>query len=289
MSAPTAKRARADTAGTVLVSNGRLNLETTQDLPSASPSVPTVAASFVNLETVTAMLAELPTAWTRDALASMALKHPDILQAISDEVKRTRDRANKLVIDFDHYSKSIWKELNVTYRSMSGSRQYDIANDVADRINSTIKSIVTQCQRPSSPQTRRNGLEVLRKIGKSIVLSHDTLGHEVQNRYQWDKALEDGMLEILEYMDRSELDKIRGGTTSPSELWQKLLELETLARSACCFEAMHEVIEYIDGSDSEDPNDEEYESHGADEEDGADELDDDNTEAKEESGENENH
>jgi hypothetical protein len=279
MSAPTAKRARADTAGTVLVSNGRLNLETTQDLPSASPSVPNV----VNLETVTAMLAELPTAWTRDALASMALKHPDVLQAISDEVKRTRDRANKLVIDFDHHSKSIWKELNVTYRSMSGSRQYDIANDVADRINSAIKSIVTQCRRPSSPQTRRNGLEVLRKIGKSIVLSRDTLGHEVQKRYQWDKALEDGMLEILEYMDQSELDKIRGGTTSPSELWQKLLELETLARSACCFEAMHEVFEFIDGSDSEDPKDE---NHGADEGDGADELDDDNTE---ESGENENH
>jgi hypothetical protein len=287
MSAPTAKRARADSAGTALPSSkGGSNLEMTRDLPSNPSSIPTGPTSFVTAESVSAMLAELPTTWTRDALASMALKQPNVLQTIFNEVQRTRDRANRHVIDFDHHSKSVWKELNITYRSMSGSRQYDISSDVADRINSTIENIVTQCRRPSSPQTRRNGLEVLRKIGKSIVLSRDTLGHEVQMQYQWDKSLEDGMLEILEQMDQSELVDIRGGITGSSELWQKLLELESLASSSCCFEGMREVIEFINGSDSED----EDESHNIDEGDEADELDEvDRTETREENGDSENH
>jgi len=108
-------------------------------------------------------------------------------------------------------------------------------------------------------------------------------------QYQWDKSLEDGMLEILEQMDQSELVDIRGGITGSSELWQKLLELESLASSSCCFEGMREVIEFINGSDSEDRTDED-ESHNIDEGDEADELDEvGRTETREENGDSENH
>ncbi|KAL1985475.1 hypothetical protein VTN96DRAFT_7918 [Rasamsonia emersonii] len=173
-----AKRARADTNGRSL------------DRPGISGNGPELAESSSSgsgsrsASDIKNLIDELPSEKVNEILAQAAARHPDVLQKIQDVVTAARERERSRIINFDHYSKSVWKSLNVTYRSMSGSAQYDISFEVVEEIDGTIKHIVSQCGRHANPQTRWNGLSVLRKIGKSIVLSGgDTLGHEVQKQY----------------------------------------------------------------------------------------------------------
>jgi len=64
---------------------------------------------------------------------------------------------------------------------MRGGAQYDKSFEVAMDIVDIIETITKQCGPIASPQTRLNGLSVLRKIGKTIALSsNDVIGHEVQ-------------------------------------------------------------------------------------------------------------
>jgi hypothetical protein len=99
---------------------------------------------------------------------------------IEDSICSVREQERVRVINFDHYSKSVWHSINTRYKSMCGSAQYDMAFDVVKDILSTIRTIVGCCSPYSSPQTRLNGLSVLRKVGKTIALSsNDVIGHEV--------------------------------------------------------------------------------------------------------------
>ncbi|EKV07893.1 hypothetical protein PDIG_61260 [Penicillium digitatum PHI26] len=47
--------------------------------------------------------------------------------------------------------------------------QYDVSFEDAQDVVDTIKSITKQCRPFANPQTRFNGLSVLRKIGKTIL------------------------------------------------------------------------------------------------------------------------
>lgn len=81
-----------------------------------------------------------------------AVSHADVSAMVENAVQKIREKEQSRVVDFDSYSKSVWKSINVTYRSMSGSKQYDMAFDVANDVTDTIKSIVKQC---GHLQTRR--------------------------------------------------------------------------------------------------------------------------------------
>ncbi|OXV11034.1 hypothetical protein Egran_01207 [Elaphomyces granulatus] len=236
-----AKRVRADSGGTaLLLPSGNAN-------PAAGSSQ--VSATSVDADTLQAMLDKLPSSWKNGALLQAALKYPDVRQMVFTEMQITEGRENRRIIDFDYHSRSVWKSLNVTYSKLSGSRQFEAAFDVQSSIDSTIETITKQCQRPSSAQTRRNGFEVLRKIGKSILLSGDTLGHEVQKQFGSDHTLEDGMLAILQQMDLDEIVEIRYGNVGGSnELWEKLLELKDLA-SQHGFDKFNDVIDYLEGDE----------------------------------------
>ena len=267
------KRVRADSTGTaLLLPNGNANSAAGSSQP---PSV--------DADTLQLTLDKLSSSWKNGALLQAALKYPDVRQMVFTEMELTNNREKNRTVDFDYCSKSVWKSLNITYAKMSGSRQYDAAFDVKSSIDSIIETIAEQCQRPSSSQTRRNGFKVLRKIAKSILLSGDTLGHEVRKQFGDDSSLEDAMLAILKQMDAGEIADIRRGGVSGSEsdeLWDKLLELKELANGNC-FDKFNSVIEFMEGRAQDYENEEEY-MWQPEEEDGEEEEEEEDGEEEEE-------
>lgn len=69
--------------------------------------------------------------------------------------------------DFDYLSKIAWKALNVTYRKLKGSHQYDMAGEAANTVVNCIDTISEGCPDTASYETKANALETFQKIGKS--------------------------------------------------------------------------------------------------------------------------
>lgn len=87
---------------------------------------------------------------------------------------------------------------------------------MADEVVDIIESITDHYGQFANPQTRLNGLSTLRKIGKTIALStNDTLGREVQERFQSDACLVNGMMEIINFMTADEVQLIIEHKSSP--------------------------------------------------------------------------
>ncbi|KAJ5959921.1 uncharacterized protein N7479_007071 [Penicillium vulpinum] len=201
-------------------------------------------------------------------LAQAAQIHPDVMGMVDQAIRAIREIEQNRILTFDHYSSEVWRSINITYRSMGGSAQYDIADDVAQEVVDTIETIAEQCGSYASPQTRLNGLSTLRKIGKTIALSsNDTVGHEVQNWFQSDSSLVEGMIKIISSMTADEIRAIRENKSSQGALWPKLQELEDLADSHCIHPGLAEVLDILDPTRGEDEEEgDEGEEEGEDEE-----------------------
>lgn len=113
----------------------------------------------------------------RTLLFHAAVASPDITNEVYATINAKRTEQSQRIITFDQYSGSVWRAINTTYSSLSGSKQYDVAGDVVDQITDIIAKIAAEASEEfASFGTKRSGIETLRKIGKSISLgSGDTL------------------------------------------------------------------------------------------------------------------
>lgn len=116
----------------------------------------------------------------RECIAIILRSHPEAIPTFAEvQRKQFQDRQNAVtrselygtVIDFDHFSKSCWKALNVTYSRMAPSKQYMHTQDVVDTIDEAITAIVERSEEAQRLETYKSALETCRKIGKSIILS----------------------------------------------------------------------------------------------------------------------
>ncbi|CAG8140666.1 unnamed protein product [Penicillium salamii] len=220
---PAAKRLRANTMG---------NAETTG---AEAPSTQTAA------EKATQLVDKIDAQEVAKILIQAAQAHPDVMTMLDDSFRAMVERERARVITFDHYSSSIWRQINVSYSSMRGSKQYEQAFEVASDTSSAIQSIARQCGPNTNPQTRYNGLSVLRKIGKTIALSEgDTIAHEVQKHFQSDRALVRGMISIIESMGDDEIDSI-ANQEDTDDLYSKLWELVELSEGRHLFKGLPDV------------------------------------------------
>ena len=225
------KRARANTAGE------------RQPPAPALPTKPTPTAKEI---------ATLDPAMRSALLFKAAEMHRDVSTMLSDAIESAKKSRQSRVITFDGYSSSIWREINVTYGSMSGSKQFDISFDVADDIKATIDEIVEQCDKYPNAQTRFNALSVLRKIGKTVFFpASDTLGREVQKQFSRMKYVA-AMQHIVSAMSDEERENI-----VLDEMWPKLQELKEMLDDEVGFEDFQDVLDLLEGEMDED--DEEYE------------------------------
>lgn len=292
---PTAKRVRTDSDGTTNGQAGLLplavkNIQLPQSGSFVNRSWPDSGGPGARLQpppstrNIAKSLESLSQNTIHNLLVQAALRHSDVLESITGAYEDVRATEQAKVIHFDCDSKAVWKKLNVEYSSLSGSKQYDRSYDVVQYIDANIKSIVRQAGPTASAGTRRNALEVLRKFGKSIVLSDShTLGSEVRKNYQYDTSLVDGMKKIAKGMTEPERQDARWGPAGSQEFGKKLIELRNLSDSYCCFEGINDVLCILEDSpdtednpdedgqdcctyDEEDEEEEEYEEEDSEEE-----------------------
>ena len=220
MAAHTTKRKRADTAG-------------------ISQPAPLIDCASI--------IEKLPLDTVRRLLLTAVTKHSDI----ATEVVVARDRLNIIertkVRDFDDYSKMAWRAINVTYKGLSGSRQYQFAGESCTTVVDCIESIQNKCPLDASLGTKENALITLRKIGKTVCLGDGVIGREVQKHFQYDTCLEDTMLRIAEGMMPEERDDFMD-----TEWSDKLGELIDLSKDHIIFEGLSRLISVMDGATSQD-------------------------------------
>lgn len=181
----------------------------------------------------------------RRILFAAAHAHLPVQNMVDAEYKAFVAREQATVINFDHYSKSVWKELNVNHGGQSGSRQYDSAYDAFTYVTNVIETISKRATPDSSLGTKISALETLRKIGKSIALSGgDTLGHEVIKCFQTTDVLEEAMSEILESM--AEAGCVSGMS---DEFIDKLEELIKLGEGRCIFAGLSGTLAFFEKED----------------------------------------
>ncbi|KAG4432274.1 hypothetical protein IFR05_012241 [Cadophora sp. M221] len=72
--------------------------------------------------------------------------------------------------NFDAYSKECWHALNTQHKRLKSSKKFEATGEVLAVLEDNRKNFIKEAGPDTVWQTRRNALEVLRKICKSIVL-----------------------------------------------------------------------------------------------------------------------
>ncbi|KAL8670662.1 MAG: hypothetical protein Q9168_004802, partial [Polycauliona sp. 1 TL-2023] len=111
----------------------RANISGDTTNPLADP-IPTTNPDYKHLISTF----ELPT--TQNLLLAAAQAHPTVAQSILAKHSQLIAAETARVIDFDHYSKSIWRALSDADR-MSGSRAYEASFDVLSKIEHAVETI----------------------------------------------------------------------------------------------------------------------------------------------------
>lgn len=193
-------------------------------------------------------------------LANAASHFPKVFENIEKYIERRDAKEWTKIVDFDYLSKDAWKAFNVTYARMKDSQAYMMTGKVSATIDDCYSIIQQQCPKHASFGTKKNALETLRKIAKSICLSTGIIPREIRN---------DGGGELMEVMATivSSLTDEQRGQLKP---WcdDKLSELQKMAHESCIFEDVSEIIDLIHDDGDEDEVEDEVEDEDSDEESG---------------------
>lgn len=111
--------------------------------------------------------------------------------------------------------------LNEEHNHLSGTRQYDRAPMIFARIISIINSISDEaCAKHVPIPIKGSAMASLVQIGRFIIDVNDTLGHEVQKRFERDTALEDALSQIMNSLTVEELGFFRQAPGAIKELME---------------------------------------------------------------------
>ena len=213
------------------------------------------------------MITRLPTETTHALLFNICTSTPSasaIVQAAY--VEHFAKLARKPPVDFDFLSKNCWYALNKQYARLSSSRQCDMVGDIMSTLSEAREQVLKEAGEGERWETRRNGLEVLRKISKSIMLcEQQQIQHELMKTGEELGAFSDTMIEIAGAMTEQERARYVA-----EGLYEKLVELQTHCEWETDMEGLRELYEIFDG-----PGDGEEEVEGENEDLGEREGDDD--------------
>lgn len=140
---------------------------------------------------------------------------PVPVQQTSEHVQITRDNIAAYVEEVDYL-------LNEENSHLSGTKQYDRAPVVSNRVFEIINSISDGVCAQNIPMAKKGfALGSLVQIGRMIIDVNDTLGHEVQKRFQRDVALEDALSRIANSLTVEEVGLVRRAPGDIRELMER--------------------------------------------------------------------
>lgn len=166
----------------------------------------TAAPTAISSVDVDAALIALPHQVLRDIVRMQLDLDPGspLAEAINIQYRAILSSRSNEIIDFDHHSKDVWRELNVTHSCKTPRRQADVSGEVERDLSDRIRTIVQQATAVyASKGTKRNALVTLQKIGKTISLTYDQLGEDVCNG-ECPNELCEAMKKILQSMSLAE-------------------------------------------------------------------------------------
>lgn len=135
---------------------------------------------------------------------------------------------------------------------MSSSKQYEMSGDICDELESAREAILEKAGPNTKWQTRRNALEVLRKISKSIMLCDEhTIRHEIMKDGIELGYFAEAMTKLAKEMTEQERDRYKA-----EGLYEKLVALQTECDWETDMEGLRELYEIFDGPDDGEGGDE---------------------------------
>nr|XP_018262974.1 uncharacterized protein I303_04464 [Kwoniella dejecticola CBS 10117]OBR85132.1 hypothetical protein I303_04464 [Kwoniella dejecticola CBS 10117] len=148
-------------------------------------------------------LQHLPPQHLKGLITQTFLRHPDAL------IPSLAERSKAPARNFDHLSKSCWKELNITHKRLSLSQQYQISGEVSEVLESACGTILKGVTESPRYESKLSGLETLRKISKSILLCDlGQIRHEIMGGgSQTIDVISNAMVSILNTLNDGEREK----------------------------------------------------------------------------------
>ncbi|TVY36766.1 hypothetical protein LSUB1_G004128 [Lachnellula subtilissima] len=201
---------------------------------------------------------------TQNVLYEICMQNPAASAFVqSADTARLAEESNKPSVNFDSYSKSCWHTLNTDYKRLSGSKQYEAMGDIYSVLSNSREAIMKKAGPDTKWGTRRNALEVLRKICKSIVLCNEQqIRHEILKDGYVLMGFTDSMLELAMSMSQEERDEYK-----QEGLYEKLVELQSDCNDwETDMGGLGEIYELFDGIDDGEGDEEGDEDEDEDEE-----------------------
>lgn len=240
---------------------GPIRLTVTMDLPPPPHHYQSGSHTSVRVDTPTS---EVPPAIHSDASLDAALesfsatelrqllrlavqKHPSLASDMTlEHAQQASFRASKSV-NFVHYSNSVWHTLNAKENS-DPHKEYQHAVKAVQKIAHDIRSVASQVHRQSTLTTKKNALEALRKIGRSVCLATDVVGETVKAALGSDKTFVDAIVKVAESFTEDDRRTLWAGG-SGTEIVKRLDQLDDLRRCYRIFEGFEVVLEVLKRED----------------------------------------
>ncbi|KAL2060596.1 hypothetical protein VTL71DRAFT_9237 [Oculimacula yallundae] len=205
----------------------------------------------------------LPHTTTQSLLYQICSANPSLSSFVtSAHDARVAAEAARPPVNFDHYSRDCWYTMNKKYKRLSCGKQFEMMGDICQVLDESRDAIVEAAGAGVRWETRRNALEVLRKISKSIMLCDEPqIRHELMKDGYMLGQYADSMQELARGMSKEER-----GRYKQEGLYEKLVELRTEC-DPIHMEGLPALYRIFDGveDDDEDEEDEEDDEQQEDE------------------------
>ncbi|KAH6720577.1 hypothetical protein BKA61DRAFT_237251 [Leptodontidium sp. MPI-SDFR-AT-0119] len=197
----------------------------------------------------------LPHTTTQSLLYQICSANPSLSSFVaSAHDARVAAEAARPPVNFDHYSRDCWYTMNKKYKRLSCGAQFEMMGDICQVLDESRDAIVEAAGAGVRWETRRNALEVLRKICKSIMLCDEPqIRHELMKDGYMLGQFADSMQELARGMTKEER-----GRYKQEGLYEKLLELQTEC-DPILMEGLPAVYRIFDGVEDDDEEEEEEE------------------------------
>ena len=186
----------------------------------------------------------------RKLLSDAASTHPDIARSIDAAVTRHAEAEHKKDIGFGHLFRSVETTLNVTCDCLPGFAQSNLVGQAQKAIEDCIQKIQEGCPASASLETKRSGLETLRKIGLEVCWTDNPIRHAVLQDNDVDEMLPEAMSRIARGLTDTERE-----TLAADGPWiDQLREFTGLAAARGVFPGLSGVVDILEGGDGDDWN-----------------------------------
>lgn len=200
-------------------------------------------SSFLQPETpLDSVIDNLSTTELRRLLRLAVDKYPSLATDIIHAQKPPSEHNKPL--NFVHYSNSVWHTLNA--KPTSSTNPSKTANLAIKTIATSITSIPTHLSTSSCLATKKNALETLRKIGRSVCHASGPVGQAVKEGV--DACFVAACLEVVACFTREERYVLWAGG-SGAEILRRFEQLDELRRREGVFEGFEGVVGGLRGEE----------------------------------------